>query len=72
MFWLKKRMILKRARLIGCDIDGDIIYYKGKTYYVYLYTNTVKQIKGVEYPFYCRKNKLHFLFKKFTGRFPFV
>lgn len=72
MSWLKKRIILKRARLSGCDVDGDIIYYKGKAYYVCLYTNMVKQIKGVEYPFYGRKNKLYFLFKKFTGRFPFV
>lgn len=55
--YFKKRRILKLAEMSGCDIDGDIVYYKGKSYYVNAFN---REVKGED-------NRI---LKKFTGRFP--
>lgn len=42
MNWFKKRAILRAAKKYGCDLDGDIITYKGVKYFVYIYYGVVK------------------------------
>lgn len=41
----RKRKILKYARYSGYDVDGDIVVYKGSTYYVYILDNVCKRVK---------------------------
>ena len=40
-----KRRILYAADRMGCDIDGDIITYKGKRYYVNIFDSIVEEVK---------------------------
>lgn len=41
----RKHTILKYARYSGCDVDGDIIVYKGSTYYVHIFDNVCVRVK---------------------------
>lgn len=43
-FYLCKRKIMSFARRIGCDVDGDVVYYKGKRYYINVFQNVLKKI----------------------------
>ncbi len=44
----RKRRILKAARKCGCDVDGDVLVYKGTTYFVYCLLNYVIRINKAE------------------------
>lgn len=37
--------ILEYARKTGCDIDGDVIYIKGRAYFVHIMKGIVKEIE---------------------------
>lgn len=41
---LRKRRIIKYAKHLGCDADGDILTYKGTKYFVYLFRGMVKKV----------------------------
>lgn len=43
-FWFIKRKILKILPKTGCDIDGDILNYNGKKYFVHALDKIVKEI----------------------------
>ena len=36
--------VIDYARNMDCDLDGDIITYKGKKYYVHIFKDIVKEI----------------------------
>lgn len=38
------KKIIKEAIKSGCDIDGDVVYYKDKKYYVNVLSNIVREI----------------------------
>ena len=38
--------ILEYAQKTGCDIDGDVIYIEGRSYYVHIMKGIVKEIKN--------------------------
>lgn len=42
---LRKPTIFKRSMKSGCDVDGDIITYRNKLYYVHILSGTLKRVK---------------------------
>ncbi|MCC2832094.1 hypothetical protein [[Clostridium] innocuum] len=42
----RKARIFKFAELIGCDRDGDVITYKGTTYYINIFYNKLVRVTG--------------------------
>lgn len=44
-FWFLKRKILKILPQTGCDVDGDILNYNGKQYFVHGLRKIVKEVK---------------------------
>lgn len=36
MLKIKKKKIFKAATKLGCDVDGDHLYYKGQYYFVHM------------------------------------
>lgn len=38
------KKIIKKAIKSGCDIDGDVVHYKDKKYYVNVLSNIVREI----------------------------
>lgn len=40
----RKPKIFKLAAKLGCDLDGDIIIYKGITYYFHIFNNVLKRV----------------------------
>lgn len=47
-----KRAIIKTAQKSGCDIDGDIVLYKNKRYYVHCMHGIVEQIREINTSYY--------------------
>lgn len=35
--------VFKKAKILGCDLDGDLMFYRGKLYYVDILRNVVKE-----------------------------
>ena len=44
-FWFIKRKILKILPKTGCDVDGDILNYNGKQYFVHELARVVEEVK---------------------------
>lgn len=42
---IKKKRIIRLAIKAGCDIDGDIYYYNGEPYFVYIMKDIVEKCK---------------------------
>lgn len=42
-FWFTKKKVIKIARMMGLDADGDILNYKGKLYYVNCFAGIVRE-----------------------------
>lgn len=40
---IRKPKILEKALENGCDVDGDIVIYKGVVYFVYIYTGYIRR-----------------------------
>lgn len=41
----RKPMIFKHAEKSGCDIDGDIIVYRGTKYYIHILAGILKRVE---------------------------
>lgn len=61
---IKKKRILKFAMESGCDIDGDVVVYKGRRYVVNIRSGSVLKydLVGSDIPFWKRW--------KINGRLP--
>lgn len=51
-----KRFIFKKAMKLGCDVDGDILIYRGNYYYVHVLNGTCvkteapEMLRNIKYP----------------------
>lgn len=43
--FFRKKRILEAAKELGCDVDGDLIRYKGINYYVDIQHEQVKRVR---------------------------
>lgn len=41
--WFKWRTF-KHAIKLGCAVNGDILYHKGKKYYINIFDNVLKEV----------------------------
>ena len=39
---IRRKKVIRHARLIGCDWDGDVFYYDGRKYYIDMIHNILK------------------------------
>lgn len=42
---IRHKRIIRLAKAAGCDIDGDIYYYDGEPYFVYILKDIVEKCK---------------------------
>lgn len=47
--FFRKRKIFKAALELGCDVDGDIVVYKGVTYFVHIQLNDLRRVPKKEW-----------------------
>jgi len=46
---IRKKKIFKAAIACGCDVDGDILVYKGVTYFVHIQLNDIRRVQKKEW-----------------------